>query len=118
MDLVRDVLDKKVVDRHGRDMGRVDGLVLHATNGRPPRVSAIEVGPAVLGHRLLPLLGRCVSGIEHALGIDRGRPLRIPFRSVLDITDQVKVDLAFGETSAATVELRLRRWVGALPLSS
>jgi hypothetical protein len=30
----------------------------------------------------------------------------------------VKVDLAFGETSAATVEHRLRRWVGSIPRSS
>ena len=108
MDLVRDVLDTKVVDRHGREMGRVDGIVLHATDGRPPRVSAIELGPAVLGHRLHPVVGRWVAGIEHSLGIDQGRPLRIPFRRVLDI----------GETPAATVEFRLRRRVGALPFSS
>ena len=28
MDLVRDMLDKKVVDRNGREMGRVDSIVL------------------------------------------------------------------------------------------
>lgn len=118
MDLVRDVLDKEVVDRNGREMGRVDGMVLNVSDGRPPRVSAIELGPAVLGHRINPSLGRWIAGLEHALGIDEGRPLRIPWRDVLDVTDRLKVDRAFGETSAATLEARLRRWVGALPGSS
>ncbi len=118
MDLIRDVLDKKVVDRNGRDTGRVDGMVLHAAGGRPPRVAAIEIGPAVLGHRIHPLLGRWIAGLELALGIGEGRPLRIPFRNVLGVDDHVKVDLAFGETSAATLEKRLRRWVAALPWSS
>ncbi len=118
MDLIRDILDNKVVDRNGRDVGRVDGMVLHAVDGQPPRLAAIEIGPSVLGHRIHPLLGRCVAGLEHALGIDEGRPLRIPFRTVLDVNNHVKVDLAVGETSAATLEKRLRRWVAALPWSS
>jgi sporulation protein YlmC with PRC-barrel domain len=118
MDLVRDVLDKKVIDRNGREMGRVDGIVLTLRRGTPPRVAALELGPAVLAHRLRPILGRWVAGLEHAFGIDEGRPLRIPFGAVLNISDQVKVDLAFGETAAATVEQRLRRWISSIPRSS
>jgi hypothetical protein len=118
MDLIRDLLDKLVVDRHGREMGRVDALILHVADGQPPRVSAIELGPAVLGHRVHPVLGRWVAGLEHAVGIDEGRPLRIAYRDVLDVTDHVKVDRAFGETSAATLERWLRRWVASLPFSS
>lgn len=116
--LVRDVLDKRVVDRNGREMGRVDGIVLEARGGAGPRVSAIEIGPAVLAHRIAPLLGRWVSAIEHAFGVDEGRPLRIPFTDILDIADDVKVDRAVGETSAATVERRLRRWIGRIPGAS
>ena len=33
MDLVRDLLDKLVVDRNGREMGRVDGIVLDHRDG-------------------------------------------------------------------------------------
>ena len=118
MDLVRDLLDKKVVDRNGREMGRVDALVAHVRQRTPPRVVALEIGPAVLAYRVRPLLGRWVAALEHALGVDPGRPLRIDFRHVLNVHDHVKVDLAFGETSAATVEQRLRRWVSAIPRSS
>ena len=118
MDLVHDLLDKKVVDRNGREMGRVDSVVFEMREGAAPRVAAIEIGPAVLAQRIHPLLGRWVAAIEHGFGVDEGRPVRIPFSAILEIEDHVKVDLAFGETAAATVEQRLRRWVAALPRSS
>jgi hypothetical protein len=118
VDLIRDVLDKLVVDRNGREMGRVDGLIVEVRAEAPPRVTAIEIGPAVLAHRIAPWLGRVVSGLEHALGIAEGRPLRIPVADILDITDRVKVDRAAGQTAAATLEQRLRSWVSRIPGSS
>jgi hypothetical protein len=118
MDLVHDLLDKPVLDRNGREMGRVDSVVLTVSDGEPPRVSAFEIGPAVLARRLSPRLGRWLEALEHAFAIDAGRPLRIPAGAVLGIHDHVSVDRAFGETAAATVEQRLRRWVGSLPGSS
>jgi hypothetical protein len=118
LNLIHDVLDKQVVDRHGRDMGRVDTIVIARRPDRPPRVIAIELGPSVLAYRVLPILGRLMSAVERALGIDRGRPLRIPFSDVLGVSAHVKVDCAFGETVAATLEQRLRGWVGKLPGSS
>src|SRR5436190_18521056 len=118
MDLVRDLLDKKVSDRNGRDMGRVDSIVLDARDGGPPRVVAIEIGPSALALRIGSAVGRWVEALEHAFAVDAGRPLRIPFRDVIDVLDHVKVDRAFGETSAATIEQRLRRWVGSIPGSA
>ena len=111
MDLVRDLLDKEVVDRNGREIGRVDSIVLEIRETAAPRVSAIEIGPAVLAYRVHPVLGRWMAAFEHAIGIDEGRPLRIPFSDIIDIGDHVKVDVAFGETAAATLEARLRRWM-------
>ena len=115
MDLVRDVLDRKLVDRHGREMGRVDSLILEVRDDGPPAVLAIEVGPAVLAQRVHPVFGRWMAALELALGIAAGRPLRIPFADVISVHDHIKVDLAFGETSAATVEQRLRAVIGAIP---
>ena len=54
MDLVHDLLDKKVVDRNGREMGRVDSIVLDIRAGAPPRVAALEIGPRVLASRISP----------------------------------------------------------------
>jgi hypothetical protein len=118
LNLIHDILDKKVVDRHGREMGRADTIVIGLRPNAPPRVVAIELGPAVLAYRIRPILGRLMSAVERALGIDQGRPLRIPFGDVLSISAHIKVDRAFGETVAAALEHRLRRWVGKLPGSS
>ena len=115
MDLIRDVLDKKVVDRNGREMGRVDTIVLEIRQGAAPLVTALETGPAVLAYRVRPIFGRWAAALEHAFDVDEGRPVRIPFGQVLDVADHVKVDLAFGETAAAAVEQRLRRWVSSIP---
>ena len=118
MDLVRDVLDKALVDRNQSEMGRIDRLILEARPGAPPRLVALELGPAVLAFRVGDLVGRWVAALEHAFAVDQGRPVRIAFRDVLEINQHAKVDVAFGETAAATVEQRLRRWVGSIPRSS
>jgi sporulation protein YlmC with PRC-barrel domain len=115
MDLVRDLLDKKVVDRNGREMGRVDGIVLEVRDRAAPRVAAIELGPVVLAYRVHPVLGRCVAAIERMFEVDKGRPLRVPLTAVLEFEPHIKVDLAFGETAAATVEQKLRRIVSRIP---
>ena len=115
MQLVRDLLDKAIVDRNGREMGRVDRIILESRRGSPPRVVAIEVGPSALAGRLSHALGRWMIGVMHGLGVDEGQPLRIPVKQIIDMTARVTVDLAFGETSAGNVERRLRRFVSALP---
>jgi sporulation protein YlmC with PRC-barrel domain len=63
VDVVRDLLDKAVVDRNGREMGRVDGIVLEQEAGQPPRLAAILIGPAALGSRLHPALGRLATAV-------------------------------------------------------
>jgi sporulation protein YlmC with PRC-barrel domain len=114
LDLVCDVLDKRVIDRNGRAMGRIDGIALEQRPGKPPRVSALLVGPSALGHRLSPALGRWVETIERVLGIAAGRPARIAFKQVLRTEPDVKVDLEVGDTSVAVVEDKLRGWIVAL----
>jgi hypothetical protein len=118
MDLIRDVLDKKAVDRNGRELGRIDGITLLVRDGSPPQVATLEIGPAVLAGRVWPALRRWAEALEHALGIDEGRPVRLSVDQVLNINDHVKLNVAFGETPAAALEQRLRRWVGAIPGSS
>lgn len=115
MDLIRDLLDQQVIDRNGREIGRVDSVILEMRDGAAPRVAAIELGPAVLAARVHPIAGRWMGALEHAFGIGDGEPIRIGFEDVLSIADHVKVDQSVGESGAATIEQRLRAWLGRLP---
>jgi len=113
--IVRDLLDKAVVDRHGRNMGRVDRVVIERRTGVPPRVVAIEIGPSALAGRLSATLGRWMMGLLHGLAVDEGQPLRVDVNHILGVTDTVKADLAFGDTPAASVEHKLRGLVKRIP---
>ena len=115
MQLVRDLLDKGVVDRNGREMGRVDRVVVERGSGPPPRVVAIEIGPSALAERLGRSLGRWIMGLLHGLDVDEGQPLRVHVSQILGVTDRVKVELAFGETPAASLEHKLRGLIKRIP---
>lgn len=54
MHLVREVLDKQVIDPNHRKAGRVDGIVLELRPGAPPRVAFIEVGVLTAVARVSP----------------------------------------------------------------
>ena len=115
MDVVRDVLDKSVSDRNGRQMGRVDGIVLDHETNQPPRLVEILIGPAALGDRLHPMCGRFVRRVEKWLGLDHNRPARIDFSDIDSIEQNVRVRLTVNETAVDAVEQRLRTWVLRLP---
>lgn len=114
IDLVFDVLDKQVVDRNYREMGRVDTIVLEMRAGKPPLVRAIEIGPAIVAGRLHPALGRVAAVLEDIFCVADRRPIRIPFTHVTDVRHDVVVDVAAGETGAANVENRVRHFVRRL----
>jgi len=113
--LARDLEDKRVVDRNGRELGRVDRVVLVAPPNGMARVTAIEIGPSALGTRLHPLVGRIVRAIEHIFSIEDGRPVRVPVAQISTVGDSIKIDVAASETAALAVEQRLRRIVRRFP---
>ena len=115
MDIVRDVLDKSVVDRNGREMGRVDALVLEPRADQPPRLQSIVIGPVALGSRLHPILGRLVSACERRMGLDANRPVQIDVADVEKFDRKIHLRLAIGDTAVAAVEQRIRGWLSRLP---
>ena len=117
MDVVRDVLDKPVADRNGREMGRVDGILLEPRGNQPPRLTAILIGPAALGDRVHPRLGQWIRKLERRFGLPADRPAQIAFDAIDDVDPQMKVRLtiAVGETPVEAVEQRLRAWISRLP---
>jgi sporulation protein YlmC with PRC-barrel domain len=107
MDLVRDILDKQVLDRLGRKMGKVDGVVLEERGGEL-RVAFLELGGGALARRLHPRLACLVQGLSRALGVTDGEPLRIPWSKVLRHHISVHVDVDADETQAFAWEHLLR----------
>jgi sporulation protein YlmC with PRC-barrel domain len=115
MDLVHELLDQPVVDRNGRPMGRVDGIVLDVRDDAPPRVVSIAIGPAVLGERLHRTVGRWIRGIEVACGVAEGRPVEIALTDIAVVNGRVHADVAAGDTAALAVEQRVRGWIHRVP---
>jgi hypothetical protein len=102
MDLVRDLLDELVVDGQGREMGRVDSILIDVRADGPPRVAAIARGPLVLASRIVPAWGAWMP---------RHQP--IPFSEIVDAQDEIKVERTASEHSVgASRELRIDRLLG------
>jgi hypothetical protein len=115
MDLIRDVLDKQIVDRASDRLGKVDGLVVITDDGERPRVSAIEVGPVTLARRLGRRLASVVSRVVTASGAGPGTT-RFDVRLVKHVEIEVMLDVVADETPARKVEHWLRHHiVGRIP---
>ena len=95
-------------------MGRVDGIVIEQDDG-PPRITTLLIGPAALGSRVHPALGRFMTRLETLLGIERDRPCRISVEDVEEVDRRIRVRLSLGETTVAAFEQLIRRWVIKLP---
>lgn len=114
--LVHDVLEKALVDRERRPMGRVDGIGLELRRGAPPRVAFLEVGAVSVARRIHPRLGAWLAALERRLGIGSGEPLRIPWSRVRDVGLDVRVDVDWGRSRASGWERWLERHViGRIP---
>jgi hypothetical protein len=114
IDLIGEVLDKQLVDRDGKQMGRVDGLVLEWRGSEPPRVRAIDSGFVVLARRLHPRLDRWLRALRRRFPVRRAARYRVGWENVLDVTrHHVQLDVEAEQTHAFDWERWLRRRVVA-----
>jgi hypothetical protein len=112
MELVRDVLDKQLVDREGMEMGRVDGIVLEIRDGGPPRVAGLELGFVVLAARVHPRIARWVERLRSRWSVRRVARYRILWPQIQEVEDHhIQVDVRAVDTLAYDWELWLRRHV-------
>lgn len=106
--LVHDVLDIQLVDRHNEKIGRVDALVLDATDGAPLVVRTILVGGPARQERI----GRWAVWIARML--HRGRQSEgaglsaIPFSAVQRIAESITVNVDAGMLPSGHTERWLR----------
>ena len=106
--LVRDVLDKLLVDRDNVPLGRVDGIVLVlAGDHSRPRVAQIESGILTLARRLSGPFARALHGLTRKLRLRWPRPVRLPWSRIDAIGRELKIDIC-GENSRL---LARERWL-------
>jgi hypothetical protein len=111
MDLVRDVLDKKLMDREDCPMGRVDGLVMQFGERSQPRITHIEIGGKTLWTRLHPAFGRLAVKLARSLGPKRRGPVRIPWSRVVTTGKDIRLDVEAKETGAIDWEIWVARHI-------
>ncbi len=109
MHLVHELLDQQLVDRNGRNIGRVDGLVAEIRRGRPPRVRWIEQGTVTLARRLHPAIARAWQRLAGMVGV-RLAVSRIPLDAIRDIGVDVQLDVDAERDGSL---LRTEKWVRA-----
>jgi sporulation protein YlmC with PRC-barrel domain len=111
MDLVRDVLDKMLLDREDEEMGRVDGLVMQVGERSQPRITHILVGGTTLWGRLGSPFVRLAKHIAQMWGPKRREPVRIPWSHVKTIGRHIKLDVEAKETGAIAWEIWIARHI-------
>jgi sporulation protein YlmC with PRC-barrel domain len=109
MNLVRDVLDKKLLDREDEAMGRVDGLVMQFGERSQPRITHIEIGGTTLGARLHPVFERLARRMAKMWGPKRHEPVRIPWSRVKTAGREIKLDVEAKDNGAVAWEIWIAR---------
>ena len=104
MHLVRDLLDKQLVDRNHDPMGRADEIILRVPEESPPRVLCIESGLTALARRLGRVPARWIGAASRRWGLRHGKPLRIPWSRIIRIGIETELDLEADQTAALVWE--------------
>jgi len=111
MRLVQSCLDKQLIDRHGRKMGRVDGIVLTVTSGARPRVAYVEIGAVTRARRVHPRLAQWVAALARRFGAMPENPYRLSFDRIVVEGVEAVVAVEAEETPALAWERVLRRTI-------
>lgn len=105
MHLVRDVLDKQLVDKAMIRVGRADGIVLRVDERGRLKVEAIELGASTLAKRLMAGIGL------RGLARSGARGYRLDWSCVADVGVDITVDVDHRELPLERWQQSLRRRV-------
>jgi hypothetical protein len=107
VNLIRDVLDKQLIDRRGGPIGRADGIVVEIRNGSAPRILYLETGPVTAARRISPRWGMFVARWIRRFSQQYTGAFRIPWSALRSTGKDVRLDIEAEQTPTATCE----KWV-------
>lgn len=118
--LVRQVLDREIVDRDGLKSGKVDDIVLRLSENGPPVVDAIRCHNGALADQLGPRAGGLEAWFQRrVLGYPTKRnPIDVPWFRVtkIDVVVRLDVDRLDGGFTEAGLAI-WNRWLAHIPLA-
>src|SRR5689334_17318137 len=89
-----DLLDRQILDRDGRPVGKVDDVELTYDADGTPYISALLIGQQALGQRIGGVLGRWIAGTARKLADPPDKkPIRIGFEQVASINSAVNLSV-------------------------
>ena len=110
LQLGRQLLDRQIVDRDGRLVGKVDDVEFAVDADGYPYVAFLLTGQAALARRIGGRTGRFLVAVADRLADDPPvRPLRIPFAQVARIDSAVRLRIRADELPRPPAEAWLRR---------
>ncbi|WP_406043887.1 hypothetical protein OG799_05925 [Micromonospora sp. NBC_00898] len=108
--LAKQLLDRQIVDRDGRLVGRVDDIAFAVDDEGFPYVDSLLTGQGALGQRMGGRIGRILVGIADRFVDDPPvRPIRIPLTMIERVDSTVRLRAAAADLPPAPVEDWLRR---------
>jgi sporulation protein YlmC with PRC-barrel domain len=108
--LSQQLLDRQIVDRDGRLVGKVDDVEFAVDADGVPYVQTLLTGQRALGQRVGGRLGRLLVSLADRFVDDPPvPPLRIPFSLVHRVDSAVRLTAATGDLPPAPMEEWLRR---------
>lgn len=112
LDLIRDILDKQLVDRNGTAMGRADGVVIAIREGEQPVVDHLQLGGIVLARRIGRRTERFVEWFRRRWPVRSEAVQVVRWPQITEITSHdIRLDLQAEETAAMDWERWLREHV-------
>ena len=110
MHIIRDLLDKQIVDRDACEVGRVDGIVVELRENGPPVVVAFELGFVPLAHRIGRRAEALVEALHRRFSVRQSARFHIPWADVTDVNvHHVRIRTNFEDIGAADWERWLRK---------
>jgi hypothetical protein len=116
--LVRELLDNQLVDAHKRNLGKIDGIAIHAAQGKQPRVTHLESGALILARRLGARTERFVAFMTRHFGVRKNPVFRVPWSKVTKTGIDIHIDIDGVKSDAFAWEHWLDdHFIGRLPFA-